>query len=50
MGKSVKTIDEFEDSYSLARENSMYQLYSEPNVLIFNNHMVDRQKEIKSQR
>ncbi|GHH97883.1 response regulator transcription factor [Neobacillus kokaensis] len=50
MGKPVMTIDEFEESFSIAREYSLLQLYSQPNILISERFMVDKQEEIKKQQ
>lgn len=50
MGKPVRLIDELEDSFSLARDYSMMQLYLEPNILISNKLTIDRQEELKKQQ
>ena len=50
MGKPVKTIDGFEASFSCAREYSLLQLYSEPNVLISDKLSIDKQDELKKQQ
>jgi two-component system response regulator YesN len=47
MGKPVRVFDELEDSLMMAREQSSLQLYLEPNVLISETQVVDRQEELK---
>ena len=49
MGKPVKTIDAFEESFTCAREYSLLQLYSESNVLISDRLEIDKQDELKKQ-
>ncbi|MEH7097823.1 response regulator transcription factor [Neobacillus vireti] len=50
MGKPVCTMDEFEESFMVAREHSSLQLYSEPNVLLTDKLAVDRQEDLKRQQ
>ncbi|MGE8204635.1 response regulator transcription factor [Heyndrickxia sp. NPDC080065] len=50
MGKPVKLIDEFEESFTYAREYSLLQLYSAPNVLISDRLSIDKQDELKKQQ
>ncbi|MEH7545203.1 response regulator transcription factor [Neobacillus vireti] len=50
MGKPVRVMDELEDSFSMAREHSSLQLYSEPNVLISDKQAIDRHEELKRQQ
>jgi len=50
MGKPVKTVDEFEDSFMMAREFSLLQLYSSPNVLISEHLTIDKHEELKKQQ
>lgn len=47
MGKPVASVDELEESYTVAREYSLFQLYSEPNVLISERITFDKQDELK---
>ncbi|SDN08145.1 two component transcriptional regulator, AraC family [Fictibacillus solisalsi] len=49
MGKPVAAVDQFEESFMAARELSLFQLYSRPNVLIFERFVVDKQEELKKQ-
>lgn len=50
MGKPVETMDELEESYTIASEYSLLQLYSEPNVLISARLSIDKQDELKKQQ
>lgn len=50
MGKTVKTIDELDESFSCARESSLLQLYSDPNVLISERLSIDKHDELKKQQ
>ncbi|MEK3854150.1 response regulator transcription factor [Cytobacillus sp. FSL H8-0458] len=50
MGNPVKTIEELEKSFNLAREYSLLQLYSNPNVLLSKRFVVDKQEELKKQQ
>ncbi|MEH7483845.1 response regulator transcription factor [Neobacillus drentensis] len=50
MGHPVQTIDRLEESFTCARENSLLQLYSEPNVLISDRLAIDKQDELKKQQ
>lgn len=50
MGKPVTAIDALEESFSLAREHSLMQLYLEPNVLISDGLSINRQEQLKSQQ
>lgn len=49
MGKPVACVDELEESFSGAKENSLFQLYSEPNVLISERITFDKQDKLKKQ-
>jgi two-component system, response regulator YesN len=50
MGKPVKTVEDLEESFAIAREYSLLQLYSHPNVLISERLTVDKQEEMKKQQ
>lgn len=50
MGKPVKTVEELEESYMIAREYSLLQLYSGPNVLISEHVTIDKHEELKKQQ
>jgi two-component system, response regulator YesN len=50
MGKPVKTVEDLEESFAIAREYSLLQLYSNPNVLISQRLTVDKQEEMKKQQ
>lgn len=50
MGKPVKTVEDLEESFAIAREYSLLQLYSNPNVLISERLTIDKQEEIKKQQ
>lgn len=50
MGKPVKTVEELEESFAIAREFNLLQLYSNPNVLISERLTVDKQEEMKKQQ
>ena len=50
MGKPVTVVDDWENSYTHARENSSQQLYLEPNVLILDKQPIDLQEEVKRQQ
>ncbi|MFJ7724828.1 response regulator [Neobacillus sp. NPDC097160] len=50
MGKTIKTIDELDESFSCARESSLLQLYSDPNVLISERLSIDKHDEVKKQQ
>lgn len=49
MGKPVACVDELEESFSVAREYSLFQLYSEPNILISERLTIDKHDEVKKQ-
>lgn len=50
MGKSVSMVEEISESFSLARDYSLMQLYSEPNALISDKLIIDRHEELKRQQ
>jgi len=50
MGKPVYEIDKLEESFAIAREHSLLQIYSEPNVLISDKEIIDHQEELKRQQ
>lgn len=50
MGKPVKMVEEIEDSFADARDYSLLQLFSEPNVLISERLTIDKHEELKKQQ
>ena len=47
MGRTISAIEALEESFSLAREHNLMQLYLEPNVLISDGLAINRQEEVK---
>lgn len=47
MGRAITSIEALEESFSLAREHNLMQLYLEPNILISDGLAIDRQEEVK---
>lgn len=50
LGRTITGIDALEESYAIAREHNLMQLYLEPNVLILDGLAAHRQDEIKRQQ
>lgn len=50
MGKPVKAVEDFEESFAIAAEYSLLQIYSDPNVLISERLTIDKQEELKKQQ